>query len=76
VTASPDIIKMALRLLTVIAVLVLLLSAWLVYLQPDGVGGYLTGTMAVLQLVISRVGEAIRASKDTEIQQPSTENGE
>ena len=61
---SPDIIRLALKLLGVIAVLVLALAGWPVFKQPDGVGGYLTGAFAVLQLVISRVGEAIRASKD------------
>lgn len=63
---SPDIIKAALRILAAIAILLLLLAGWLVYSNPDGVGGYLTGAFAALQLVISKIGEAIRAGRGQE----------
>lgn len=64
--SNSEIIKSALRILAAIGVLLLLLAAWLVWKNPDGVGGYLTGAFAALQLVISKIGEAIRAGSTVE----------
>lgn len=61
-----DLIKLALRILTLIALGILCLAGFLIWRNPEGSDGYLTAAFAALQLVISKIGEAIRHSSSGE----------
>lgn len=64
-----DLIRLALRVLTLIALGILALAAFLIWQNPEGSGGYVTAAFAALQLVISKIGEAIRAGGDNSTDQ-------
>lgn len=61
-TGGSEMIRLSLKVLAGLAFGLLLLAAWLIWRNPAEIGGYLTAVLAVLQLVVSKIGEAIRVS--------------
>ncbi len=57
-----DLIKLGMQILTVIAVGLLVLGGVLIWKNPEGLAGYIMSAFAALQLVISKIGEAMRLS--------------
>ena len=57
---GPATAKTALRLLAGLGLVVLALAGFMVWHNPADQGGYIVATMAIVQLVISKVGEIVR----------------
>ena len=59
---TTNLIRQAMHILTLLGLGVLILAGWMIYKNPQGEAGYITAAFAVLQLVISKIGEAVRIS--------------
>lgn len=59
---GPGTAKAALALLGGVGFAVLVLAGFMVWHNPEDKGGYILATMAIVQLVISKVGEIVRLS--------------
>jgi hypothetical protein len=50
------------RVYAIIAIILLVFGAFMIWKSPAGIGGWVTAILATLQLVISKLGELARLS--------------